>query len=388
MRTAWLPALLGILLPFSLGFMACSQVQENAPATQAPKPTQDPGDLRISGPYSHDNLQVFLLHAPDQRVGDREVMTLEEALASKRVVVHETGDVQELAIESLCKDKDIYIQAGDIVRGGKQDRVLAVDMMLEPKSGKMAVASFCVEQGRWSQRGAENLDGFASSANCFNGNALKLAVKKEAAQGEVWAKVAETQENLEVALHEVFEGEAVQGLVDNPILEDFNTHLASASASRSAISPSSLELTLGAKPVKEARQSYMDALTNITKDKDDVVGFAVAINGTIDSAEVYASSALFSKLWHKQLTASATEALAQKQKTDMVKATTTLDADAIATFLAEMDEGKATRRKVGKRIEMLAYDNRGNDYFETRDSKAAGGWLHRSYVAKKKASKK
>ena len=57
----------------------------------------------------------------------------------------------------------MFIQAGDIVKGGKQDRVLTVSLLLPAKSGRVPIASFCVEQGRWSARGKEDHAKFSSA---------------------------------------------------------------------------------------------------------------------------------------------------------------------------------------------------------------------------------
>lgn len=52
-------------------------------------------------------------------------------------MVYETKDVNELSVENRSH-KDIYVQSGDIVKGGQQDRVLAVDLIVPPRSGKDA----------------------------------------------------------------------------------------------------------------------------------------------------------------------------------------------------------------------------------------------------------
>ena len=62
--------------------------------------------------------------------------------------MHETGDVNRLLVENLSADTPIYIEAGDIVKGGKQYRLLTVDLILEPKSGPVPIASFCVATSR------------------------------------------------------------------------------------------------------------------------------------------------------------------------------------------------------------------------------------------------
>src|SRR5665811_1455941 len=102
---------------------------------------------RISGPYHFENLSLFLLHSPDQLPsGSYDV--LQRAMERKVAVVHETGSVGELLIENLG-DIDLFIQSGEIVKGGRQDRVLGVDLIVGKKSGRVPIPSFCVEQSRW-----------------------------------------------------------------------------------------------------------------------------------------------------------------------------------------------------------------------------------------------
>src|SRR5262249_12767806 len=79
---------------------------------------------------------------------------------------------------------------------GRQDRVLALDLIVPPKSGKIQIASFCVEHGRWSGRGQEEAGRFASSKKALNSKELKIAAKHSASQSEVWDKVAQSQSKL------------------------------------------------------------------------------------------------------------------------------------------------------------------------------------------------
>ncbi len=106
-------------------------------------------DYRLSGPFTHKNLTIFLIHG-ESMIEGKSILTLQEALEQRKVVVYETKSVNELSIENRS-DQDIYVQAGDIVKGGQQDRVLAVDLIVPPKSGRMPIAAFCVESGRCEQ---------------------------------------------------------------------------------------------------------------------------------------------------------------------------------------------------------------------------------------------
>ncbi|HEY2226587.1 MAG TPA: DUF6569 family protein [Xanthobacteraceae bacterium] len=113
---------------------------------------------RLSGPAVHGNLAIYFVHC-QSRSGPIP-LTLQEALAKKTIEVREIGNVNELQVENTGSE-EIFIQSGDIVKGGQQDRVLSVSLLLPPHSGRQNIASFCVEQGRWSARGAEDVAKFS-----------------------------------------------------------------------------------------------------------------------------------------------------------------------------------------------------------------------------------
>jgi hypothetical protein len=151
-------------------------------------------DYRLAGPHSHDNLTVFLIRGPETLPG-RTFLTLQEALEQNKVVVHETSDVNELAVENLS-DEEVYIQSGEIVKGGQQDRVLQTDLIVSARSGRVPLAAFCVEQGRWAGRGKESAVAFSSSDSMLNTKGLKLANAYSRSQPEVWENVARAQRRL------------------------------------------------------------------------------------------------------------------------------------------------------------------------------------------------
>src|SRR5262249_11468766 len=116
--------------------------------------------VRISGPHIHENLAVYFVHGASAE--GPVPLTLHEALAKGSVQVVETGHVNELQIENKGSEH-VFIQVGDIVKGGRQDRVLTVSLDLPPNSGLIPIASFCVEQGRWAARGKEDQATFSSA---------------------------------------------------------------------------------------------------------------------------------------------------------------------------------------------------------------------------------
>ncbi|MBS1811228.1 MAG: hypothetical protein JST84_23900 [Acidobacteria bacterium] len=351
-----------------------------------------PTDYKFSGPYTHKNLTVYLIHGANKSTG-KAPLTLQEAMAQKKVRVIETGDVNQLAIQNLSH-QEVFIQSGDIVKGGQQDRVLAMDLLVPPRSGRISIDSFCVEQGRWQQRGKEMVSAFSSSDQMLNHKDLKIAAKSKNSQGEVWAKVSESQaklsKNVVVASGRIGNrgGGAMQigggagnggaggavALGQPPAMSEAATVEVTSSASRT-----SLQLTLENKVVKETADDYIKALSSAITGKTDVIGYAFAINGQINSADVYSSHALFVKLWPKLLKSSAVEAIAEFDKAGKTEAVTE---NSVKTFLAEAEAGKAEEKQVTTRVAMEKRESDKHLFFETRDRKNGEQWLHRNYLKK------
>jgi hypothetical protein len=144
-------------------------------------------------------------------------------------------------------------------------------------------------------------------------------------------------------------------------------------------SPTSLQLTLEDKNLLEEVDKYVKKLTGSVEGKKDVIGYAVAINGKVEAADVFGSNALFLKLWPKLINGSATEALAEKQKDKKFDVPT--DA-AVKTFLADAVKGKKSEREVSKRVKQVCQEDENNLYLEARDSANKDAVIHRSYLKK------
>lgn len=309
------------------------------------------GPYTITGPFVSGNLSVFLIHGPDQ-LKAKNYLTLQEAMQRKIVIVHETGNVNELAIENVSPDQEVFVQSGDIVKGGRQDRTIAMDFVCPPRSGKMPIAAFCVESGRWHQRGTEAPALFASSNDAIAGKDLKLAARKAASQQQVWQRVAENQEKL--------------------------SENAAASVAQPQ-SATSFQLSLESKPVLDHTQAYVSELEPIVGGKADVVGYAFAVNGKVNSADVYANHALFAKLWPKLIKSSAVEAFADLQKGKKFDKAT---AAGVKACIEDAERGKASQKEVTPRVQVITRETKKNVAFETRDRAAGEASVHSSYVAK------
>src|SRR6266404_3463212 len=312
---------------------------------------QGKDEYRLEGPFTRGNLTVFLIHGKD-RIKGQTFITLQEALVQRKVIVRETRSVNELTIQNVSRE-EFYVQSGDIVKGGAQDRMMAVDLIMPPHSGRIPISAFCVENGRWSKRGSEEVTVFNSSANVIAGRELKLAAKNAESQGEVWRQVAVAQDKLSANT-----GTRVNG----------------------AASPTSFQLALENKKVQASADSYVKALGTIVNGKPDVIGYVFAINGKINSADVYASSSLFKKLWPKLLQASAIEAVAELRRGEKFTAPA---AAAVQGFLDDAPQGSDEKQKdVSSRVQMVTRESKENVFFETRDRAKPDAWVHRNYIKK------
>jgi hypothetical protein len=296
------------------------------------------GDYRISAPCTQGNLTIFLIHGKDAIPG-KQYLTLAEALEQKKAVVHETKAVNEVRVENRSTDADLFLEAGDIIKGGQQDRILALDMIVKPKSGKVAIPCYCVEASRWSQRGKEDAAQFASSPGKAAGKGVQLAAQYSRDQGQVWKEVAEAQMRLSRSV-----GKSVQ----------------------QKMSPSSLQLSQEDKKLLEMVERYVKELNEAPKGKKDVIGYAAAINGKVENFDVYGSAELFAKLWPRLLRVSAIEAVAAlpKDKKKFEPAT----AAAVATMLADAEKGSKKEEKViDGRVHLVTRKSEKNVFFETYD---------------------
>lgn len=247
----------------------------------SPLPASRAADVpQVSAPLTHANLSVYLVFGPDA-VTSTKLMSLQEALDRDLATVHETGNVNTLAVENRSSEYELFVQSGDIVKGGRQDRMVQHDMLLPPNSGRVPLPAHCVEQSRWTNRGKEDAGKFAKCDNFAAGRALRYA-NYAGEQHAVWANVSQSQkkasDNLGVSVN-------------------------------AAASPTSFQLTLESDAVRAKVAEYEAALKGAAEDRNDVVGVVFAVNGQVVAAEVYGSNALFRKAWPKLLTAAAAEAV-------------------------------------------------------------------------------
>jgi hypothetical protein len=329
--------------------------------------------LQVSGPIVHDNLAIYLVHGAGG--GGAVPLTLQEALAKGAVKVHETGSVNELTVENAGKD-EVYVQAGDIVKGGQQDRVLSVDLLLPPRSGEVSIAAFCVEHGRWTARGNEDVRQFSSATSAMPSHEAKVAMRAYAVTAAVPAADASASTMAYAGGGGAGVGESQQEIWSTVRkTQDSLSHSLGVLLAAPA-SPSSLQLSLENDKLKQAQTAYIAALQGAGETGDDIVGYVFAINGKVNSGDVYASNALFRKMWSKLLAANVTEAISVKEAAGAAPPSV----KDVEAFLAKASSGVKAERAINASVRLTMLDGDASLFAETR--RADGSWVHRNYLAK------
>lgn len=323
------------------------QLSHNGPSGAVPLPDE----YSLSGPYPSGNLTVFLIHGPN-RLQNHNLLTLEEAMQQSQVVVNETSNVNMLSIRNLS-DKAVFLQSGDVVRGGLQDRALQFDLIL-PMGKEMPLPTFCVEQGRWRRRQNESAQKFSSSANYVSGKQMKMAAKHSGRQTDVWASVNCHQRKLCQTA-------------------GFN--------SADLASESSFELTMESRSVRDASDQHIVKLGKIIDTARDVIGYAFAINGKMNCADIYASNQLFKKLWSKLLKSTAVEAVAELTGKENFSQPVLSD---VLKFLMLAQKHQAKETYITEESVMTVQESDDALLYKTQWCNAAAGnnFIHCNYLAK------
>jgi hypothetical protein len=344
----------------------------------------EPEAYRISGPVVHENLQIYFVHG---KSADGPVpLTLQEALANGSAVVRETGSVNQLEVENTG-DSEVFIQSGDIVKGGRQDRVLTVSLIIPPHSGAMPIASFCVEQGRWTARRREDAHRFETASASVPSREAKIAMKVPAAPPPTTGSTPDRVTPPGARSHPAYLSSLDVSRRQQEVWQDvanIQNKLSQAVAAPVAMpeSRSSLQLSLENEKLKAAQAGYVKALQPAGEAGDDVIGYVFAINGKLNSADLYPSNGLFRKMWPKLLAANAVEAIGDKAGGKA--ATLPSEADVIA-FLKSAEAGKGIEQPLIGGNKLETREAAGALFFETRVPSAPSAnaaWVHRNYIAK------
>ena len=285
--------------------------------TPAPQPEPQPrpdGDWRLLDPVTYENISVFPVVASYGR-DTRAFLTLEQGLASGEVVVRERGSeemvrerdgrilflpqtgasVNQLVLVNRSK-RPLLLLAGELVSGGKQDRVIGKDRIVPVGAPPLPLDVFCVEHGRWTGSGQ-----FAAALTIVHPSVRERAAVDQK-QTEVWDAVRSGTTAKATAPG----APAAQISADR--LQSAIAGNASTEAYEKIYQSSAVGVSID-DFVAEVQRRFVNATYGLKGER--VVGVVIAYGGEVAWSDIFASGDLFDQYWHKLLRSYAVEALAR-----------------------------------------------------------------------------
>lgn len=316
---------LGLACSWSSRVLEASPVPHQASRAMVVKTARGPvrADWRIGAPIAFERLTIFPVIS-DQPTARTEFITLDQGLRSGKVTITELGangrsrrisrrqlsdgaEVNKLALTNTS-GKTLVLIAGEMILGGKQDRIVGHDCIIEASNSPVPLDVFCVEHGRWSGESAfgqsESADTRAARANA-DGRGVGAGVGSGGGAGTGSGQGSTTgMTGTPMALPNIREKAQAKKSQDEvwSAVAETVTVIASQSAT------STLNSVYEDKRVNRKLENYERAFGSRLTARN-VVGVVAAVGGRIISADVFASQALFQAYWPKMLKSYALEAV-------------------------------------------------------------------------------
>lgn len=289
-------------IAMSVALLSAAVLLSTTESAEAGMPTTS--HYQVLSPISHGNLTIFPVVASTTH-DTHEFLTLDEGLRSGEVEVTEHGGIRPMVrrphsyypqrhdgaqVNRLYlinnSKRPLLLLAGEIVTGGKQDRIVGKDRIV-PAETEADLSVFCVEPGRWTETTA-HFGGFTGQMAAPSVRNQAMAKKD---QGAVWnevnrskARAADMLSAAPQAQAEVAETSSYARVMDNKEVQK--------------------QVDKIAVPIQHSYESEIHELRN-----RNAVGVVVAVNGKIIWADLFASTSLLEKYWPKLVRSYASEAM-------------------------------------------------------------------------------
>lgn len=255
---------------------------------------------KLLSPISHGNLTIFPVVSSNEH-DTSEFITLDDGIRSGEVVITEAGrigglirsphhhipvsgpQVNNLVLINNSKHPLILL-AGEIVTGGKQDRVVGKDRVIPAESDPVDLGVFCVEPGRWTESSAQ----FSSMKSQMAQPSVRSKAMVAQNQQQVWDSVGAANGAIQGTLGGLVSG----GPMPSSYAKTFETR--------------SVQKVIAdqAAPIEQSYSSLMKQLRD-----QHSVGVVVAVGGQLIWADLFASTGLLEKYWPKLVRSYAAEAI-------------------------------------------------------------------------------
>jgi hypothetical protein len=277
---------------------------------------------RVLAPIESGNLLLFpVVRANSKAASNTTFVTLDEGLKNGTVEVTEAGKVRGLVrqrgngpaiiVDGFRGDQvntlvlvnnskqPLLLLAGEIVTGGKQDRVIAKDRIVPPGSDPIDLSVFCIEPGRWVESSAA----FGASSKAPVGSFMvQPTVRQQAMAAKNQQQVWDSVHGSILAMSAAPAPSAARG--GGPAImaaPPATTSYAKAMQSDEF----KAKVDDAAAPLMNSREAIMAQLR-----KEGAVGVVVAVRGEIVWADLFSSTDLLSRYWTKLVRSYAAESLA------------------------------------------------------------------------------
>jgi hypothetical protein len=236
--------------------------------------------LTIAPPNVIGNLSVFPVYgARYEEVV--HVVALSDAIRRGRVTIKELGHVRELSFDN-SGDAPVLGLGGSVLEGGRQDRMIVQDVVLEPQR-KLKLAVFCTERDRWTPiRNGEHTRGIFDVMDTFAGSDLRSTGEIIKNQGLIWSRVGQINR----AHCAASATNALAGTLQNPALSKRRNKLA------------------------KRVLRYLDELPM----REHLVGMGTMVNGVVRDVRLFANHQLFDDFRKTLARTAAFEAIARPAK--------------------------------------------------------------------------
>lgn len=294
----------------------------STPGSSAP-PSKPDGSWRLLDGIRYENLTIF----PVVSSGGYDTaafLTLEDGLSSGEITVREQGaetlirnrgegrtvppayngpSVNQLVLINHSK-RPLLLLAGELVSGGKQDRIIAKDRIVAPGADPLPLDVFCVEHGRWSA-GSQ----FTAAKTIVHPSVRENAAVKQK-QSEVWASVANGS-NVGGTAGGMGSGSGAPAAAPRVSTEALSVTMAAEAPTQSYSKIYDSRLVSGSVDtvVNEIQRRFRKETSGLKGEA--VVGVVVAYGGEVAWSDIFASNELFDHYWTKLLRSYAVEAVAR-----------------------------------------------------------------------------
>src|SRR5262249_11105660 len=155
-------------------------------------------------------------------------LTLDEGLKEGLVMISEQEQerVGALLIENKS-NRPLYLQEGERLSGGKQDRTIISSLVIPPNSGKTTVPTFCVEHNRWVEGNKGREFGFTVNP-ALAPKGVRGAAKVEGSQDRVWGCVERQKASAQNKLQCPNTNSSVNEMLDAPQVQSISEEYATA----------------------------------------------------------------------------------------------------------------------------------------------------------------